>query len=237
MFRSALEILSLENHEACAIFGVLISIYEWASSVSVVGLFLSSSHDRGASCEWVSLLRGSGKIIEAHYQEIANGPFAQIFSLNLEFEAEARASPAEASKFDALRLLWKEEVDAGNSTANLDVETYDSAVEWLQILYTSMCKSTIDNSLASLALTWFFRVPDQYLTRLDERQPVALVILAHFSLLLNRIPEFWWNKGMSRHLLHEIHDMLGEEWVEFLSWPMQDLVLCEFKQQSGLTKA
>ncbi len=41
---------------------------------------------------------------------------------------------------------------------------------------------------------------------------------------------------MSRHLLQAVHKVLGKEWENWITWPLQDLVLSEFKN-SGMDES
>jgi hypothetical protein len=71
---------------------------------------------------------------------------------------------------------------------------------------------------------------------LIRRCPEALILLAHYCLLLSKIDHLWWLQGMSRHLLQAVHKVLGKEWENWITWPLQDLVLSEFKN-SGMDES
>jgi hypothetical protein len=64
------------------------------------------------------------------------------------------------------------------------------------------------------------------------RRPEALILLAHYCLLLNKVDNVWWLRGISRHLLKSIHATIGEEWEGWIAWPLQELVLTEFRGES-----
>ncbi|PVH79100.1 hypothetical protein DL98DRAFT_516313 [Cadophora sp. DSE1049] len=232
IFRDAVQGLSSQNHHACAAFGTLLTVYEWAATKHTSNLFFATMpHPAEASTiEWVQLLRGSGRIISCYYEELGRGPLAPIVRWNHADELKAETHPAEPVRFAALEKLW--ELDR-LSVTTAEAEALKEALRWLRIIYTFMTTPNDNIDAAAAALSWPVRVPELYLMMARERQPAALVLLSHFCLLLNRVEDFWWIHGVSRRLLQEIHQTIGSEWEPWIAWPLQDLVLCEFQQQSN----
>ncbi|KAG4411843.1 hypothetical protein IFR04_015027 [Cadophora malorum] len=225
MFRSAVESINSLNCHACSAFGILVAVYEWASTEHTSNLFFANTEHstENSTIEWVQLLRGSARIVSCCYEEIAKGPLGPVLRLDNTAELEAEANPAESVKFSALEQLWV----STRVLATAEVNSLKEALKWLKIIYTIMTASSHTDS-ASAALSWLVRVPEHYLSMVNDRQPAALILLSHFCLLLNKVEDFWWIRGMSRRLLQEIHQTLGAEWETWLAWPLQDLVLCEF---------
>src|SRR6185437_14200064 len=125
----------------------------------------------------------------------------------------------------ALEKLWD---STSQCVSAAEADSLKEALRWLKTIYGMMMITPPEtNDPASAALSWPVRVPEDYLLMVNQRQPIALVLLAHFCLLLNQIEDFWWIRGMSRRLLQEIHQTLGAEWESWIGWPLQDLVLYE----------
>lgn len=53
-----------------------------------------------------------------------------------------------------------------------------------------------------------------------ERDPRALIVLAHFCVLLKRIDHIWFLRGLGPGLLGNIWKVLGEEWRPWIQWAM-----------------
>ncbi|KAL2065260.1 hypothetical protein VTL71DRAFT_2929 [Oculimacula yallundae] len=230
MFRSAFQELNSRNYQACSAFGTILTIYEWASTKHVSDLFFGPANSAEESTiEWVQLLRGSGQIIRYSYEELLQGPLSPILQWNHDAEIEADENPAERARFNALEELWDLEKLAVTTE---EKEALNEALRWLKIIYTVLTNPNNDTDPASAALSWPVRVSELFLLMAKQRHPAALILLSHFCLLLNKMEDFWWIRGMSRKLLHEIHQTIGAEWEPWIAWPLQDLVVCEFKQQS-----
>ncbi|CZR50172.1 uncharacterized protein PAC_00044 [Phialocephala subalpina] len=230
MFRSAVKSINSLNCHACSAFGTLVTVYEWASIGHASNLFFANTEHpiEASTIEWVQLLRGSAKIVYYHYEEIMKGPLEPVLRWDNTAELEAEANPAESAKFSALEQLWD---STRVPTTAAEVDSLKEALRWLRIIYTMMSTPNSNCDPASTALSWPVRVPEHFLSMVNERQPAALILLSHFCLLLNKVEDFWWIRGMSRRLLQEITQTLGEEWETWIGWPLQDLVLSEFRNQ------
>ncbi|KAH7416723.1 hypothetical protein BKA64DRAFT_275413 [Cadophora sp. MPI-SDFR-AT-0126] len=229
MFRAAIESINSLNCHACSAFGIIVTVYEWASSEQIDTLFFADTESPSAAStiEWAQLLRGSSKIITHFYEETTAGPLGPLLRWDNATEHEALANPT--TKFSALDELCN---STSLSVSAAEADALKEALQWLKTIYSMMIITPPEmKDPASFALSWPSRVPDYYLLMVNQRQPTALVLLAHFCLLLNQIEDSWWISGKSRKLLQEVHRTLGPEWESSISWPLQDLVLCEFRNK------
>lgn len=55
----------------------------------------------------------------------------------------------------------------------------------------------------------------------EEAQPRALVVLAHYFALLARFRDIWWVGDAGVRELKAISGVLGGEWQEMIDWPMK----------------
>lgn len=235
MFLSALSNISSQNCNACSAFATLLVVYKWASCSDTDHLFFGDTpaEVEADTMEWVQLLRGAGTVISNYYQEIMQGPLRAILQWDNTAELAAETSPEDSARFTCLEQLW--DISPTPFTSD-EVDALKEALRWLKITYTMMTRPTDRADSASDALSWPIRIPDLFLLMVQQRQPAALVVLVHYCLLLNRVGDFWWIRGMSRHLLQKIHGAVGKEWESWITWPLQDLVLCEFRNHHSQTK-
>lgn len=152
-----------------------------------------------------------------------------------EAENAAELNPAESTRFRLLGQLF-DNPDTPFNDAMLNA--LKTTLHTLQVTYTMMCNTrSCRNDTTTLGLSWVVQIPELYILMVSKREPVALVVLAHFCLLLNRMENTWWISGLSRRLLQDIHQALGNEWESQISWPLQDLILYEFQiNNSGTSR-
>ena len=79
-------------------------------------------------------------------------------------------------------------------------------------------KSAAEARLETIVL-WFYCLTDDLVGYLREDQPVPLVPLAHFTVLLQTLDGIWFMSGWAAHVLRGVSDMLGPPWYEWLRWP------------------
>lgn len=68
---------------------------------------------------------------------------------------------------------------------------------------------------------WGNEVDSVLLDKCSARHPVALVILAHYGVLMSLNAGLWHLRNWPAALLKHIESLLDEEWHEGLSWPAQ----------------
>ncbi|CZR52286.1 uncharacterized protein PAC_02163 [Phialocephala subalpina] len=232
LFRSTMPNITAENCDACFAFSTLLVIYAWSSSCQTGDLFfVDSLKTDGGTVEWVVLLRSCHNLLRLACTWLKDGPLRCLLLLQTE-EPGLPAVPEieNSSKFRELAALWD------TSRTHLSAEEAEALEEALAFLievhaFLSPRNRVVDE--VGTTLSWPIRVRDSYIAMVSQQKPEALVVLAHYCLLLNKIDHFWFMAGMSKHLLQTIHQTVGKEWESWIAWPLQDLVLSEFKTQTG----
>lgn len=110
---------------------------------------------------------------------------------------------------------------AGDPTHERDV--YKATIEHL-----SDCLEQLMNGgePKDFAFCWTFRIPGRFQDLVRERQPFALVVLAHYAVNLHHLRDSWWMGNWGSRILKEIIDILEPEWRELISWPIDATGCC-----------
>ncbi|KAL2867435.1 uncharacterized protein BJX67DRAFT_372047 [Aspergillus lucknowensis] len=69
-----------------------------------------------------------------------------------------------------------------------------------------------------IALRWMFRVPSRYLDLVEERQPLALIIFAHYCAVLHHLRDRWWMDDLGARLVKEISQLLDPSRICSILW-------------------
>ncbi|KAI1372154.1 hypothetical protein F4677DRAFT_270910 [Hypoxylon crocopeplum] len=70
-----------------------------------------------------------------------------------------------------------------------------------------------------ITLAWPIRITTEFIELLEQRQPVSLVILAHWAMLLHADREFWVFGDAGRFMIESLSHYLGRYWDEWLAVP------------------
>lgn len=94
---------------------------------------------------------------------------------------------------------------------------YDQALEHLRYSLEQLMSG---GEPKDFAFCWAFRIPVRFQDLVRERQPFALVVLAHYAVVLHHLHDSWWMGNWGTRILKEIVDYLDPEWRELISWPI-----------------
>lgn len=230
MFQIAMSNITPQNCDACFAFSSIIAAYAWASSNQSGDLFFSDSSaaEESFNVEWVSLLRGVHTLLQVAGEWMADGSMRLLLQpRHMDHELARAADPEASAKLTALCQLW--DSSPGKLYVH-DVEILNNTLALLHEAYGLVASSSIDNEFDVILVVygWPIQVPEAFFTMVKGQKPEALIVLAHYSLLLNKVNQLWYVEGMSRRLLKTIHSKLGKEWESWIAWPLQNLVQTEF---------
>ena len=68
---------------------------------------------------------------------------------------------------------------------------------------------------------------------LKSQQPISLVILAYFSVLVKTLEYEWFMQGWADHMLEGVAELLGEEYRHWLDWPAEEIRIIEVSRQQN----
>ncbi|KAG7452925.1 uncharacterized protein BT62DRAFT_989937 [Guyanagaster necrorhizus] len=89
---------------------------------------------------------------------------------------------------------------------------YEDSIYWLELAWTApfnrwMC-------------VWWYMMPTTFFRLLAEERPRALIILAHYCAMMNRVAKDgpWWVKKQWGNEVARIVSMLDTQWAPWLGW-------------------
>ncbi len=71
----------------------------------------------------------------------------------------------------------------------------------------------------SVISRWVSFVPNEFVTLIDQDDPRALIIVAHFIMLLYSLPNIWWLTPLQDELDYIEARIRSQEWARFLKLP------------------
>jgi hypothetical protein len=176
------------------------------------GDFLLFGED--GSPEWLVMHKGMKSIIHSCWEPLRNGDLAPLFQLQAQITNQG---PQDNPHIDILRDLI---IACNDPNTQLYLAT-------LTLLARSFPSSPPANYAAQpsphVVFAWIHRLDDEFVQKLKERESIALVLLAHFCVLLNSLSSFWWTRGWVEHLMGEIYGSLRKEFRLWIKWPMEEI--------------
>ncbi|CAI7595894.1 unnamed protein product [Penicillium glandicola] len=114
--------------------------------------------------------------------------------------------------------------------ANHEMQVYEEAIanleEMLTWCYGGMTASTI-------AGRWAIRLKPRFMELLRERDPLALVMLAHYGVLLMSLKHRWCFDEWCVRVSKAVWAILDDQWRPLVHWAMKEILGVNFLEQVG----
>jgi hypothetical protein len=226
-FRALVGAPTDETCNAILAFSHLLIVHCFAAEEQDETLLLVREGEESGLPDWLQVIRSSCTIFSHLWQTMKNGlmkPFIE-----------------ETMQDEPLPIIPENPEHAARLKQLLTLPIYGKNPPLLEILehqvtaYTSSLIILARGFGAAQAATdkgaftmwtavqiWPARIPLEFLDLLRAREPAALVLLAHYCILLGSLEESWYMGGFRKRLLERIYWQLDEEWRRWLDWPFAE---------------
>ncbi|KAH7118301.1 hypothetical protein EDB81DRAFT_701293 [Dactylonectria macrodidyma] len=128
------------------------------------------------------------------------------------------------------RLDWEEALDGLRTLVishDADSTSCMRAFDTLEIIYKTTYgtrdadASDEQNPKGRFILAWLYVLDDAFIASLQQRDPVSLLILAHFSPLLRNHQDDWFLIGWTEQLILGVRAVLPTQYIEWMQWPLE----------------
>lgn len=225
LFRGQLDNITPSNSEAMFAFSSIATVLAFASLRTtgvqalppIEGMF-----------QIYNLCRGVSEILQASKPWL-NTSNSWIPTVLESMRMPEKPLPADIEK--NISLLFK---------LNLDLTVTGQTIEETAASENAIdeISTTFQQVHSGFAVAWAFRWPicvaPIFISNLRDRRPMALVILAHYCILLHKMDDFWWMNGWPRRLLHSIYTTLDPSWRDAIRWPVEVIGLDDPVEQSAV---
>ena len=107
------------------------------------------------------------------------------------------------------------------------VDAYRLALATLRACFVRMNNRVPYECEVSITFLWPVIIPQGYLTLLNMRRPEALIILAHYCIILHHLDDYWWMSGWARHIVDNIDREIPDDWRYWIQWPKSVITVPE----------
>ena len=218
-YRSIVSDLGCSRNEqkarAMVAFASLIPIYASLSPPSADYQLSQTSRVVAHMIEVFSLLRGATEVVGIL------GVYPMITCARaVAGDIELSLNPEDAH-LAILDPLISRDLGVSPSGADDKSQASSTALHLLRSCFAMLFLASKPVSIMRTLTLWVESIPSTYLEALSELQPGALVVLAHWCIMLKRAEMRWYLQGAAKNVLSGIHGALSEEWSTRIAWPLQ----------------
>ncbi|KAH8684276.1 hypothetical protein BGZ60DRAFT_367126 [Tricladium varicosporioides] len=179
--------------------------------------------ERGPS-QWLPLLHGVRTIIDlVGIEKIAAGPMEQPIDPTPQATEPATVT-LKCARLDWVRHFERLQAFVARSAGSHSL-TDVNALSKLVLVYKATY-GTGDGEFQGDAnqqniFIWPYQLGQDFMVRMQDRQPVPLIIATHFALLLQNLEFKWFMRGWSDHIISSIYRSINDEHRVWLDWPVE----------------
>ncbi|KAL1970375.1 hypothetical protein VTN77DRAFT_5535 [Rasamsonia byssochlamydoides] len=160
------------------------------------------------------MIRGCNSVLQTQWETVSRSCLASLVKKGMIHEAAGSHRIPDHDRVTVLLRLCASVQDRESANA------YALAAHELLNTYTQVSILTErKQDFVPIIFVWPIAIPQRYLDMLRDRQAEAMIILAYYAALLQRIDDQWYMHGWARYLVAQIDAALGEEWQDWLAWP------------------
>jgi hypothetical protein len=222
LLRSALPSMNADNAHAITALSVLLCASSVSPSRPTFAPSLSGGKELDDVVEAFMLIRVIGRVFYSYKSLIEQSSMAQIFDVWTANSPHFSLHTIEEDQFGLLYAL----INCDASTSESVSASLGGAINALQRVHKEAI-SCRDQAYSTLRTVWRWplRTDETYVSLLHQKHPVALVILAHFTVLSDVVDGPWFLSGWAAGALNSISHSLPDEWQHWLDWPKETLNL------------
>lgn len=167
---------------------------------------------------WFHAIRGVVQLAIKAWTDLIEGPFGPLIT-----RAEEPVLPEDNPDDVHLVKIYKL-LDQSKQTTAADARVLAVCRDALEKLRrVAAVPHSHAKKLGPLAVinVWPGIIPWEFLLLLHERRPEALVILAHYCVLLKQLNSNWYLMGVGEQMMLAIEEALDTRWNPWIQWAIE----------------
>ncbi|KIM98601.1 hypothetical protein OIDMADRAFT_181899 [Oidiodendron maius Zn] len=227
-FRWALSKITVENCNEVFAYSSLMILAQFAPSHSPNEVFLPSPTPAlyKGPANWIVCFRGCASVANQAMPYIRAGPLGILIAQGTQVSNLARTVSVfpendddRSIEYISEHLLKLPSIKA--STTVDEMESYIEAISWLRRLLAASSADSDSLTCRIFSSIWPTQISDTFIRTLNEDRPAALVITAHYCLLLQRCHSCWYMEHRANALLMSIQQSLATGWAPYIERPVK----------------
>ncbi|CAI7568253.1 unnamed protein product [Penicillium palitans] len=192
------------NCQAILSYAFFLVVYGLNSESEDEPLFLGNQRTNSSS-NWISLLRNGCSMLCDVWSELKHGPLAPFAALWRD-DIGVTADPNDPLLVSLLSAISEssETVATAQRFSGDDVHIYRDAALKLAGAFEFTQRFGASLSVWDALNSWLTQVLPEYFDLLDQNHPGALLLLAHYAILLKPLQAEWFLNGRVTKLMDEI---------------------------------
>ena len=127
-----------------------------------------------------------------------------------------------ATQIQKVQSLVEQEI-SDNTDRLMYVSAIYDLLSTLNEVYENRSTEKASVDLMQVLMGWLYRLPGEFVSFLEGKEPLSLVVLAHWAVLLQYMRSVWFMKGWDAHILSGIRTSLHPDFQSRIEWPLRQV--------------
>ncbi|KAF8860826.1 hypothetical protein BDZ45DRAFT_724324 [Acephala macrosclerotiorum] len=167
---------------------------------------------------WFLSVRGLVRLLEKIWPQLMRGPFVLLLERALVTD-EYGINPDDVHFVKVYQILQPKPSSSSNDEKALAV--CRAALDELRRIGALPCLACGTVNKVGATYIWPGTISQEFIELLGQRRPEALVIFAHYCVLLKRVNYLWFFVGVGTNMLKAVEKELGVEWKPWIEWAVR----------------
>ncbi|KAH8660799.1 hypothetical protein BGZ60DRAFT_456111 [Tricladium varicosporioides] len=228
LFRHAINNQNESNCHAILAFAHLLVVNSFAFEKQDDQLFLTSNDvntEEDILPSWLHFIRAGCSMLCDYWDSVENGPVKAL--------AEHWDVPVDIPKYDTptpllahfLSIIPPPTSPTIKPWSTHEIHTYTQTAHLLDRAFASLRTLRENFTMWDILRIWPVEVSREFLQMVSAKHPGALVLLAHYCVMLVKMERLWWFEGRSSRLLGNVLGELDNIWWPAVTWPVEEIGL------------
>lgn len=218
-FRTSIAAVTPETSHAVFTFSHLLVLYGFASESQDERLLIVSPAP-DLTPTWLHFLRAGCELLCHVWDDLEAGPVKALVSAwDIPELVEDREKTAPLVERLLSYIPSKEWDDAWSED---EMKIYRETATSLARAFVSEAHGISFSTWDALRI-WPMCISKEYLELVRNQHPGALILLAHYCVLLKGVEGNWYFDGRATRLMKSIVSCLDRKWMDALGWPMGEI--------------
>lgn len=165
--------------------------------------------------ECLRMVRGAFVIRDAYFSQLGESPFKAFLQTPMQVNPDFDMNPLDVQLVALIPELRARDGEIGSVCCQ--------ALDILRELFAVAATPGQTTSTAALIYWWPARVPRAFVTLVKENQAEALVVLAHYCVMLRQGYIYWFLDGTAEKMLRHCKQCLSADWIRLIEMPLKEL--------------
>ncbi|EMD65261.1 hypothetical protein COCSADRAFT_24929 [Bipolaris sorokiniana ND90Pr] len=215
-FRNEVHNVEESNFQAVLLFTFIMFPFTWALHIHLQD---DPEYILDSIIQNISLTRSTRPLAIKFYQPMLHSEIGRLVPRDThetDWEHELRPAETELIQLrmfsEAIQHVYPPDIN----------EAYSKAIQLLEKIFAASSRFGTAPS-DSLLKIWAHFITPRFIELLNDRQPGALIIFAHYAVLFYRARHYWFFEGVAQQILHIADVLVPSEWKSWLDWPREQI--------------